>query len=73
MPTKLAPQHKHILKLVSRDKKADGYTPVSDVLYPYLVENTPKELVEFSGVEGSYKARLTEKGKAILEALSYLE
>jgi len=69
---KLDIQHKHILKLIDRDKIDDGWTTVSDQLYPHLSKNMPCELVEFSGDVGCYKARLTEKGNNILEAMLWL-
>lgn len=69
---KLSIGHKHIMKLISRDKNNDGWTPVGDKLYPHLVKHMPKELVEFSGSVGSYKDRLTDKGNNILEAMAWL-
>ena len=69
---KLDIQHKHIMKLIDRDKKDDGWTTVSDILYPHLSQNMPGELVEFAGDTGCYRARLTEKGNNILEAMAWL-
>jgi len=69
---KLDMQHKHIMKLIDRDKEHDGWTSVSDQLYPHLAKNMPGELVEFSGSAGCYKARLTEKGNNVLEAMVWL-
>ena len=70
---KLDIQHKHILKLINRDKKADGWTPVSKQLFPVLSKNMPKELVEFEKSEdGGMRARLTEEGCNVVNAMAWL-
>jgi len=69
---KLDIQHKHIMRLIDRDKGENGWTSVSAALYPHLVKNMPSLLVEFSGSSGCYSARLTEKGRNILEAMEWL-
>lgn len=69
---KLKAQHKHIMKLIDRDKLEDGWTSVSDMLYPHLLKNIPDELVKFSGDIGQYKAKLTKEGNGIIKALKWL-
>jgi hypothetical protein len=69
---KLDIQHKHIMKLIDRDKKEDGWASVSNQLYPHLCKNMPAELVELCGEPDSFKARLTKKGENILEALAWI-
>jgi hypothetical protein len=69
---KLGSQHKHILKRIDEGKNDEGWTRVSDALYPHILLNMPKELVEFSGNEGSYQARLTEEGVSIINAMKWL-
>lgn len=64
-------QQKHIMTIINRDKK-DGWTIVSDELYPVLLKLMPSELVEFSGINGCYKARLTEEGNNVLNAMKWL-
>lgn len=69
---KLDVQHKHIIKLIGRDRGNDGWVGVSDQLYPVLSKHMPKELIEFSGAMGNYKARLTEEGESILTAMEWI-
>lgn len=69
---KLDIHHKHIMKVIDRDKKEDGWTLVGDALYPYFRENMPGELVEFCCEKGCFKAKLTQKGNNILEAMAWL-
>ncbi len=75
MAIKLNAGHKHMLKLIDKDKKSDGWTVVSDRAYPQLFKVMPSELVEFSGSAGSagsYKAKLTTEGQNILKAMAWL-
>lgn len=69
---KLDIQHKHIIKLISRDKQPDGWTKVSKFLYPHLVKNMPKELIILEKTNESWKAKLTEKGECVLYAMDWL-
>lgn len=50
MAIKLNASHKHMLKLIDKDKNSDGWTAVSDMMHPHLVKTMPSELVEFRGV-----------------------
>lgn len=69
---KLNSGEKHIIELIDRDADADGWAPVSDVLYPHLSKNIPEELVIFDGEAGGYRARLTDEGKNIIKAMAWL-
>ncbi len=69
---KLEHHHKHILKLIAKDIEEDGWTPVSDALYPTLSKNMPRELVEFDGETGGYRARLTSEGQGVIKAMEWL-
>jgi len=66
---KLDIQHKHIMRLINRDAKQDGWTDISDQLYPVLLKSMPNELIEFNQVSGKGKARLTDEGKSVLSAI----
>lgn len=69
---KLKIEHKHMLKLIDRETEKDGWTPISDALYPHLLTNMPNELVVFDGTAGSYKAKLTDEGQNIVKAMAWL-
>lgn len=72
MPFKLDVQHKHVLKLIKRDRDNDGWVIVSDRLYPHLSINIPPELVVFEKLETGGRAKLTEEGESVLNALEWL-
>jgi hypothetical protein len=69
---KLTNQHKRILKLIEKDKDEEGWVLVSDSLYPHLSKNMPPELVEFRFIGGRYRAKLTEEGVSIVNAMKWL-
>jgi len=66
---KLKAEHLHILKLIYRDKDSEGWTLVSDALYPHLSKNMPKELVQFGFSAGRHRARLTEEGNSVINLI----
>jgi len=68
---KLEKRHKHILKLIAKDKLENGWTQASDVIYPYIKKDMPKELIECD--DDTKMVRLTEEGKNILSAMAWLE
>jgi len=72
MPITLEVAHKHILRLLARDAGPDGWVPVGAKLYPVLSKIMPPELAEFENAKEGYRARLTEKGRTILEAIEWL-
>ena len=70
--TKLQSGHKHILRLIDKDQNENGWTSVSNILYPYLSKNMPRELVTFDGTEDNYRAKLTDEGISVVHAMVYL-
>lgn len=72
-PTKLDEGQKHFMRLIQRDKKPDGWTTVSAVLFECVTISLPEELAEFErNDDGSGRARLTELGEQIVDAMLYL-
>jgi hypothetical protein len=73
-PRKLDAGQKHLLKLIAKEQACpDGWAPVSKIVYP-LLEAMPGALVEVSrvGDEGRGRARLTEAGQSLLDAMAWL-
>lgn len=67
MSTKLDSGQRRILWLTQKDKKEDGWTPVSATVWP-LLEDMPKELLERERFpDGSGRARLTREGETVLQ------
>jgi hypothetical protein len=72
--SKLEAQHIHILELIKRDANPnDGWTRVSEQLYPVISGNIPRELATFEKWEIGGRARLTEEGKHVLDALKWIQ
>ena len=69
---KLDNGQKHILRLIARDCDDEGWTAVSEALYPHLSKNMPSELVEFEKLEIGGRARLTEEGHNVINAMKWL-
>lgn len=71
---KLDAGQKHVLKLIDRDRKLDGWTAVSAQLYPHLSKSLPSVLAVFEpvGNDGRGRARLTEQGESVLMAMEWL-
>lgn len=70
----------NIMRLTARDVNAEGWTRVSKMLFPHIKLSIPAELMEMREEEfaddegrlfGGY-ARLTDKGRSILDAAAYL-
>ena len=74
MATKLDAGQKHMLMLVTKGAIEDGWAPVSSVMFPLVEKTLPSELVELEAVgkEGRGRARLTEAGKNLLDAMAWL-
>ena len=70
--TKLDIQHKHIIRLIGKDRDAEGWAKVSKALTPTLHNIMPPELVEFEMLEDGSRARLTPDGEKILLAMEWL-
>lgn len=69
---KLEPEHQHIMNLIQRDREDSGWVTVSETLYPVLSENMPDELVEFELTDNGGRARLTQEGENVLNAMQWL-
>lgn len=60
---KLDHKQKHLLKLIDKDKQEDGWTKVSNLLWP-LIEKLPSEFVELH--PKLLCAKLTISGKDLV-------
>jgi hypothetical protein len=69
---KLTSAHKHILKLIARDKSDSGWTSVSELLFPQISKNMPTELCQFEKLEVGGRVKLTEEGKNVVESMAWL-
>jgi len=69
---KLEIEHKHILKLIARDRDSDGWASISESLYKPLALNMPEELVGFEKLKTGGRARLTEEGQHVIDAMRWL-
>lgn len=73
-PKKLDAGQKHLLNLIAKGQACpDGWAPVSRPVYPLLAA-MPDALVELHpvGDEGRGRARLTEAGQSLLDAMAWL-
>lgn len=72
MAHKLDAGQKHLMVLLDRDKKLDGWTPVSPVVYPF-VANLPQDFRELQVLDDqTCRGRLTATGQQILMAMEWL-
>jgi hypothetical protein len=77
---KLSPGHQNVLRLIRKGEGADGWAPVSKQVAPIFAEKeipggaVPAELCEFEyvGDDGRGRARLTDEGNAVLDAMGWL-
>lgn len=69
---KLDPQHKHIMKLVQRDRDSEGWARVSNALLLNLIKNMPKELITVEETKDGGRAKLTTEGQNVLDAMDWL-
>lgn len=70
--TKLDGGQIHILRLIARDRKDDGWCSVSSTLYKTLSQNVPSELATFEPVGDAGRARLTDAGQGVIDAMAWL-
>ena len=73
-PKKLDAGQKHLLKLIGKEQACpDGWALVSKIVCP-LLEAMPGALVEVNRVddEGRGRARLTQAGESLLDAMAWL-
>jgi hypothetical protein len=77
-PQKLTSGQKHILRLVRKGAASDGWAPVSKAVKPLFTDTNipcgvmPGALVQFEAVGEGGRARLTELGNDLLEAMLWL-
>ncbi len=73
MAKKLDSGEKNFMRLIAKGQEQHGgWAKVSKPLYP-LVQKMPVELVEHEPEdEGRGRARLTQRGEAILDAMDWL-
>lgn len=69
---KLTYGQKHILELIARDKKYDGYAVIGESLYKVVSSDIPAELVIFEKLEFGGRAKLTDEGEAVVKAMKWL-
>ena len=69
---KLDHGQRHIMKLIDRDKGPDGWTKVSEALFPHMMKSLPVELVELEKTDTGRRARLTGNGNCVLYAMQWL-
>ena len=69
---KLDAAQKHILTLIRRDMKPDGWTTVSEQLFATLSKNVPTRLAVFEKLEVGGRAKLTDEGESVLNAMAWL-
>ena len=70
---KLDGGQKNLLRLAAQGAGAEGWAPVSKPVFP-LIERVPAALVELErvGEEGRGRARLTQEGKKVVDAMAWL-
>lgn len=69
-PTILDASQKHILTLIHRDKKPDGWTSVSPRIYRALFESIPTALATFEPLGEFGRVRLTRAGQQVIDAMN---
>lgn len=72
MATKLDAGQKNLLRLVRQGANQEGWAPVSAQVFPLFDKTMPRELVELEpvGAEGRGRARLTDEGTSLLDAMA---
>ena len=66
---KLDTNQLHLLQLAARDSDAEGWMPVSKMLWP-VIQFLPDDLVEKRAAEAGGHIRLTAAGDAVLRYAS---
>lgn len=64
----LTPNDKHLLRLVERGKKENGWSNVSAQVWPFI-SKLPQELVELKEVGFGGIVKLTKEGEIVLKWL----
>ena len=65
---------KHMLRLIAKEAGADGWAPASAPIFRLLKDGMPSQLIELESVgdAGRGRARLTEAGANLLDAMAWL-
>lgn len=63
---KISGPDRHLLSLIRKDKKPDGWTSVSRMVWPFMLK-LPRELVELEEVGEGGIAKLTPTGEIVLD------
>lgn len=73
-PKKLDSGQKHFMRLIVKDADEEGWATCSKPVYGLVIKTMPAELVEHEpvGDEGRGRARLTQVGQNILDAMEWL-
>lgn len=73
MTTPLDSASRHLISLIRKGQDAEGWAKVSKLVLPLARESIPVELADIEGPfeDGSGRARLTEKGNAVLDLAVY--
>lgn len=66
--TELTAGDKHLLRLIRREKDADGWAKVSKMLWPIILA-LPTQLVETRASDDGGFIRLTDAGSTVLDWL----
>lgn len=72
MKTKLDEGYKQILRLVARDCDEHGWATVSSTLYPVISKQMPPELLDFEKNDNGCRARLTDAGQEVVNAMAWI-
>ena len=65
---KLSDNDKHLLRLIHRSEKRDGWASVSQPIWPFIAK-LPSDLVELQEVGFSGIVKLTREGETVLKWL----
>lgn len=57
---------KHLLRLIQKDRDADGWAKVSELVWPF-VEKLPSQLCELRATEDGRFIKLTHDGEVVLD------
>ena len=73
MTQKLDAGQRNLISLIRKGQDAEGWARVSHLVLPFAKDRLPAELAEIEGPfeDGAGRARLTEKGNALLDLAVY--
>lgn len=65
---KLTPNQMHLMRLIRKDEKVDGWCKVSEMIFPFIKDLPSQLVISKKEIDGGF-ARLTEKGNTIVDWL----